>query len=267
MRSLIVVRCGDQSLHLNWCVPREQRTYDVAVSYFGRHSERWVESCDIFHAFQGSKWEGLAVFLRVHDGIWKSYDYIWFPDDDLCMCRDDLERFLFICRQERFVVAQPALLPSSYYSWSITLQRRWCRWRRTNFVEVMAPCFRGEDFSLFQQTFSENTSGWGLEYLWWWLAKKHGRDRFAVVDETGMLHTRPVGTGKSGGAKADPRFEEEQLYRKFRIVKEKPKNVSSNWKVLTFFLGGIVNRYKVMRRLLPKRLVKVVCSNGCVRNI
>lgn len=77
----------------------------------------------------------------------------------------------------------------------------------------------------------------------------------------------PLGTGKSGGAKADPRFEEEQLYRKFRIVKEKPKNVSSNWKVLTFFLGGIVNRYKVMRRLLPKRLVKVVCSNGCVRNI
>lgn len=55
MRSLIVVRCGDQSLHLNWCVPRQDRTYDVAVSYFGNYPDRWIETCDIFHTFKGSK--------------------------------------------------------------------------------------------------------------------------------------------------------------------------------------------------------------------
>jgi len=256
VRSLIVVRCGDQSLHLNWCVPREQRTYDVALSYFGRHPERWVESCDIFHAFEGSKWEGLADFLRIHDGIWKSYDYIWFPDDDLCMCRDDLERFLFICRQERFVVAQPALLPSSYYSWSITLQRRWCRWRRTNFVEVMAPCFRGEDFSLFQQTFSENTSGWGLEYLWWWLAKKHGRDRFAVVDETGMFHTRPVGSAATGGAKRKPRLEEDEIYEKHGFRKEKPKVLARQTRLSEACWEKILHKYKLVRRWCGSPLVK-----------
>lgn len=108
------------------------------------------------------------------------------------MCRDDLERFFEICRDEHFVIAQPSLLPSSFFSWSITLQRRWCCWRSTNFVEIMAPCFRGEDFVFFQSSFSENTSGWGLDYLWWWLAKQHGLGKFAVVDEIGMLHTRAV---------------------------------------------------------------------------
>lgn len=249
MRSLIVIRCDDRSLHLNWCVPRDQRTYDVALSYFGSHPDRWAESCDIFHACKGSKWEGLAAFLCVHDGIWENYDYLWFPDDDLCMCRDDLERFLSICRKEQFVVAQPALLPSSYYSWPITLQRRWCSWRRTNFVEVMAPCFRGEDFALFQPTFSENTSGWGLEYLWWWLAKKQGKNRFAVVDETGMLHTRPVGSAASGGAKKNPRLEEDAVYKKYGFRKEKPRVLACQTRLAECFWEKVVNKNKLVRRL------------------
>ena len=241
MRSLIVVRCGDQSLHLNWCVPRQDRTYDVAVSYFGNYPDRWIETCDIFHTFKGSKWEGLADFLRLYDGIWHDYDYIWFPDDDLCMCRDDLERFFEICRDEHFVIAHPSLLPSSFFSWSITLQRRWCCWRSTNFVEIMAPCFRGEDFVFFQSSFSENTSGWGLDYLWWWLAKQHGLGKFAVVDEIGMLHTRAVGTAMSGGAKSNPRVEEDALYEKFNFRKEKPRTLSYNTQPLKILANKIFN--------------------------
>jgi len=157
------------------------------------------------------------------------------------MCRDDLERFFEICRDEHFVIAQPSLLPSSFFSWSITLQRRWCCWRSTNFVEIMAPCFRGEDFVFFQSSFSENTSGWGLDYLWWWLAKQHGLGKFAVVDEIGMLHTRAVGTAMSGGAKSNPRVEEDALYEKFNFRKEKPRTLSYNTQPLKILANKIFN--------------------------
>lgn len=71
MRSLIVVRCGDQSLHLNWCVPRQDRTYDVAVSYFGNYPDRWIETCDILKKGRFSPvvtWLDGAVVLREHLG-------------------------------------------------------------------------------------------------------------------------------------------------------------------------------------------------------
>lgn len=105
----------------------------------------------------------------------------------------------------------------------------------------MTPCFRGEDFVFFQSSFSENTSGWGLDYLWWWLAKQHGLGKFAVVDEIGMLHTRAVGTAMSGGAKSNPRVEEDALYEKFNFRKEKPRTLSYNTQPLKILANKIFN--------------------------
>ena len=93
----------------------------------------------------------------------------------------------------------------------------------------------------FQSSFSENTSGWGLDYLWWWLAKQHGLGKFAVVDEIGMLHTRAVGTAMSGGAKSNPRVEEDALYEKFNFRKEKPRTLSYNTQPLKILANKIFN--------------------------
>ena len=90
-------------------------------------------------------------------------------------------------------------------------------------------------------TSRQPASGWGLDYLWWWLAKQHGLGKFAVVDEIGMLHTRAVGTAMSGGAKSNPRVEEDALYEKFNFRKEKPRTLSYNTQPLKILANKIFN--------------------------
>ena len=149
MKALIIVRGGDKSLHQQWLLtPKEKRSYDVALSYFGSNPDFWKDRCDIFHHCSGSKWEGLSDFIKKYKDIFSSYDYIWLPDDDLIMHNSDVEKFFSICRKNDFIISQPSLMKYSFYSWKITLQHKLYSFRETNFVEIMAPCFKASSFSI-----------------------------------------------------------------------------------------------------------------------
>lgn len=43
MRSLVVVRGGDKSLHLQWWCDPKERAFDIALSYFGDNCEFWKD--------------------------------------------------------------------------------------------------------------------------------------------------------------------------------------------------------------------------------
>ncbi len=196
MKNLIVVRCGDNSLHEKWISP--DANYDVVVSYFGNEAKFDLEHLKFFHAYKGSKWEGLNDFFQSND-FWREYDAIWLPDDDIDTDVQTLNKFFDLFHQYKFDIAQPALDTRSYFSWALLLQNTSFKYRKTNFVEVMIPCFSKSTFEKIYSTFSENKSGWGLDFLW---PQMLGREaNIAVVDEVSVFHTRPVGSAGSGMGK------------------------------------------------------------------
>lgn len=218
---LILVRAGDRSLHPQWLAP--EREWDLAVSYYGDFPERYRGQYDLLHCFKGSKWQGICNFLDTHADLVARYEWLWLPDDDLFCDAATIDRFFAICRAADFTIAQPALTPWSYTSWPITVQDERLLLRQTDFVEIMAPCFAMKHFHLFRPTLSENTSGWGLEWLWSRIAQQSDVFRIGIVDAAPVFHTRPVGSAGHGGSASAPRAEYEDLLRRHGLTPHEPR--------------------------------------------
>lgn len=225
-KNLVIVRAGDHSLHPQWLSPKVQRNWDLVISYFGNEENPYHGQYEYLHIFKGSKWQGIADFCEHNAALVQQYDYIWLPDDDLLLTCQNINEFFALCAEHDLTLSQPALLLSSYISYHITLQRYLCTLRRTNFVEIMAPCFNQALFSLTKHTFSLTSSGWGLECLWKDIAKKNNLYRFGIVDKTPLLHTRPVSIGTNGGATDSPESEMNWLLNEYKLTVEKTRNLS-----------------------------------------
>lgn len=196
MKNLIVVRCGDKSLHEKWV--STEANYDIALSYFGDDPKFDIEKIKFFHPYKGSKWEGLYNFFTTTD-FWKDYDAIWLPDDDIDTDTQTINQFFDLFHYYKFDLAQPSLDERSYYSWGILLNNKSFKYRETNFVEVMIPCFNKKSFESLYLTFKENKSGWGLDNLW---PKQLGdSSKIGIIDEVKVFHTRPVGSAGNGVGK------------------------------------------------------------------
>lgn len=220
--NLVVVRAGDKSLHPQW-LANGPRSWDLAVSYYGDYPERYKDQYDLLHLYKGPKWEGIADFLNAHRELVQAYRYVWFPDDDLLTSAENIDRFFSICADADFTVAQPALTRYSYYTWPITRRQPDAIYRRTNFVEIMAPCFKVETLPLFEPTFTLSSSCWGVEWLWWDIAGKAGAARFGIVDCAPVQHTRKVGSAGSGGATGSPWQEKNKLMEEYELREIEPR--------------------------------------------
>ena len=223
-QALVVIRCGDASLHPEYV--NQNTEFDVVLSYFGNQLPYDLTHVQYVHYCKGSKWEGLNAFFQTNPSIWQAYDYIWLPDDDLSADVDTINQFLHIARQEQFDLAQPALTHNSYWSFLITRQVQGLLYRLTNFVEVMAPLFYRDAFAQCVETFAENKSGFGLDFLWRTLLKNR---KIGIIDQTPVFHTRPVGSAGNGmGAQAHgqaltPRDERKALFKKHGIFAKNKK--------------------------------------------
>ena len=227
MRSnLILVRAGNNSLHPLWL--DKTRSFDLVLSYFGDQPEKFKGQYDVLHRYKGSKWEGISNFFSNPKNIriLKKYDYVWLPDDDLLASCSEINRFFELVEKYDLALSQPSLKDKSYISWQITLQRTDLSHRVTDFVEIMAPCFRVRDFSLFSSTFSENKSGFGLEWLWSRIASEANL-KLGIIDEVGVFHTRPVGSGDRGIGGINPNLEQEQLFTKHGLTAKTPEVIDA----------------------------------------
>ena len=227
-KALVVIRCGDASLHPEYV--NQYADFDVVLSYFGNDLPYDLTHIQYAHYCKGSKWEGLNAFFQANPSIWQAYDYIWLPDDDLSSDVANINQFLQIAAQERFDLAQPGLTHNSYWSFLITRQVKGLRYRVSNFVEVMAPLFSRSAFAVCVDTFAENKSGFGLDFLWRTLLK--GR-KIGIIDQTPVFHTRPVGSAGNGmgaqkaGNVVTPRDERKALFKKYRIFAKNKKCTSA----------------------------------------
>lgn len=188
-KHLIFAAVGDKSLHGMWA-PHADRTYDLWLIYYGNdeaRAEQYRGECDQFWREKGQK---LHLMEHMRDrGLYsyEGYDYVWFPDDDIAITPDQIERFFEIMAEEQLDIAQPGLI--GYANHPITRVHRPFKLRWTNFVEVMAPAFSAEALMRCAPSFKENVSSYGLDHLWWHVLRCPERG-LGIVDEVPMLHTR-----------------------------------------------------------------------------
>jgi hypothetical protein len=211
-RNLALFRSGPTSLHPHAVARLAQQNFDYCLSWFGADDPADLGMADgatFVHRVKGPKWPGVHATLVEYREVIDRYDYVWLPDDDL-MCVPELVSEMFdVAAQLKLDLAQPALDPASYFSYPITLQHPRFQVRWTSFVEVMAPLLSTPFLWKVLPTIAENVTGWGLDFVW---PTMTSIGKMAIIDETPVLHTRPVGGPNYAAAKqAGGRSPEEEL--------------------------------------------------------
>jgi F5/8 type C domain len=186
MRGLVVLRCGQSSLHWDWLDDRRQN-WDLLLCPYQDIDARGLEA----RVIPGQKWDGLAQFFATNQA-WRDYDYICLPDDDIATDAPTLNGIFALCEAFKISLAAPALTPNSYFSHLITMQNSQFAARRTSFIEIMMPCFSKAFFQEILPTLglSRSGTGFGLDYLWPNLLSYENTWTF---DAAAVHHTRPAG--------------------------------------------------------------------------
>ncbi len=210
--NLIIVRAGNASLHPAWLAGPESRTWDLVVNYFGSDPDIYRQPDVVRIDSTGPKWPPLHQLLLDHPEYLENYEYVWLPDDDLAMSKQDINRFFELCSEYKLELAQPSLTPDSPVTHPLLIHNTATRLRFTNFVEVMAPCFSAPCLRRALQTFSETQSGWGIDWLW----PDFVNDRengIAVIDDVVIRHTRPLGGPNYDAMRAAGKSPRDELLR------------------------------------------------------
>ena len=216
-RNLVVLRAGDASLHPEW-LSGPSRDFDLFLSYYGTVPGRYERDADFYERRPGPKWSCVAELLAANAWLLEEYQAIWFPDDDLSVDTDMINRMFAFFHAHQLCLAQPALTRNSYYTWSTLLQDERSYLRFTGFVEVMAPIFSQAALAACRHTFGESRSGWGLDWVWPTLCRSAGLDRIAVIDATPVHHTRPVGGELyRNHLDLDPRADAARIIRRYGL--------------------------------------------------
>lgn len=188
MKNLVVGVVGDTSLHRTW-VNKANRNFDLFLIYYGDKDDRYLKDAKYYDRAKGTKFVILDQILRKHGDIFSKYDAVFVPDDDIHMEANDIEIFLDVFHKYNLWLAQPSIV--GWYSLHMVLSNPDYVLRFTNWVEVMTPCFSRNALELCRDTFMENRSNWGIDYLW---SKMLGypTDKIAIVDKVAVVHTRPT---------------------------------------------------------------------------
>jgi len=193
-KNLILVRAGDDSLHPEW-IDSGALDFEIFVSYYGHTEGKFKDKAHYYEAERGLKFPVLAKLLSERRGFFRDFDAIWFPDDDLKANPSTINRMFDLFHEYDLWLAQPALGPGSHVTFSDTYQVVHSKLRYSGFVEIMCPIIGKKALDILAPSFSLSASGWGLDFLWPHLLN-YPTDRIAILDETPVIHTRPLGTGK-----------------------------------------------------------------------
>ena len=186
---LALFRAGPSSLHPSAIERLGEQNFDYALSWFGDDAPHATGAAFV-HMQKGAKWPGLEQTLIAHWDEIQKYRYVWMPDDDLLCVPEQVSRMFSICDDLNLELAQPALTRDSYFTHAITLQHTAFQLRFTNFVEIMAPVLSIDLLGRIFHTLHGNVSGYGLDPVW---ARYSELGRVAIIDDTPVKHTRPVG--------------------------------------------------------------------------
>lgn len=227
-KNLIIARCGDKSLHMNW-LKNGNPDFDLIVTFYGDVvPEAWANTKFYYEIefLKGSKWRGLYDYMKKNES-WKNYEYILFPDDDLLCSARDLNGIFSYAHELGADLCQPALDINSYFSHFITLKHASFNYRYTNFVELMTPCMSRRMVEATLDLFDETESGWGMDFYWSKLIEENDFLPPVIIDDITITHTRPVGSANSGvgSGLASPRIDLQSLCQKLAFIPAAPINL------------------------------------------
>lgn len=188
--NLVIVRAGDASLHPQWCAGARNRTWDLLISYYGNDPRIYRGADSLRVDTPGTKCRGLTELFRRERARISRYDYILLADDDLDWRADDINRLFEICAQYGLDLAQPSLTADSWFAHTSVVHNPLFRLRYTSYVEGMVTCLSQRGWRAIAHTFSENVSGFGIDYVWPHLIRS---GRMAVIDAVQVRHTQPSG--------------------------------------------------------------------------
>lgn len=131
------------------------------------------------------KWKNIKNILE-RFGFGK-YQYYFFPDPDLEIDVDSINKLFKIANENKFALCQPALTHNSFgsheelYSKAIKNEA----FRTVSMVEIMCPCFSKALLKKLLWTFELSFSGYGLDFLWAKYVQGY------VIDSITVRHPRP----------------------------------------------------------------------------
>ena len=195
MRSNVVIsRNGKDSLHQYWISKNYiDRNWDLILLFYERKAFDNFNTSEGVSKFyiEGGKWTSIYNFLLSSNAL-NTYDYYWFPDDDLEIDSISINKMFQIMNKHNLFVAQPSLTKDSFYTFLLLIQNEDFILRYSNFIEVMAPCITKKVLQGALEDFKECESGIGLDHLWGNYFN-YELKKMAILDEISMKHTRPVG--------------------------------------------------------------------------
>lgn len=189
--NLVIATVGDNSLHKEWI--KEKPNFELVLLYYGDDKEiakSYISDTPHLYAAKGFKWWLIKSFIEDNLEWISQFDYIWFPDDDIEINTQNINKLFDLTKKYQLWLCQPALL--GYVSHQITLPQVDYLLRYTNFVEVMAPMMSLDTVLKLKDTFDINYSSWGLDGVWHYLLGQP-KDKVAVIDSVIMKHTKPQG--------------------------------------------------------------------------
>ncbi|MBM6997242.1 hypothetical protein IM700_016400 [Paenibacillus sp. DXFW5] len=194
-RNLIVCRAGNASLHPKW-IESETRNFDLLIDYYGDEEQKYADHSDLYITNNnGRKFSAIYNTILKNQDKFEQYDAVWFPDDDLLTDTENINKMFDIFHAHNLALAQPALTNDSFYSHHITLQNSETTLRYSFYCEVMAPIFSRDALFQCYHSFNLGQVGWGLDFIWPQILG-YPHKKIAIIDETPVKHTRPVGGGE-----------------------------------------------------------------------
>ena len=210
--NLLIVAAGNSSLHEKWLTA--DRSYDVWIIYYGSDENKaslYRSQSDKLFVAKGMKLE-LARTLLLEELHFRKkfnfeqYNYVWFPDDDLQFSSNAYSaNLLFETAQLLKADAFQPAIQNEHISpnWEATKLIPGAFCHRTNLVEMMGHGFSGAAFSraylpaIHAMEFMK--SGWGIDPIWMKIGEATFRRPLYtfVLDNCPIIHTRPVGGGRS----------------------------------------------------------------------
>jgi hypothetical protein len=190
MKNLVLARVGPNSLHQCWIDRGAPRAWDLHLLPYQPIPEQPPE-CLVHDVIPGPKWSGLRELLNGWDG-WRDYDYVWLPDDDVYANQTTITRMFEVARTLDLELFAPALHETSFFAHFDTMVNRRFHARSVGFVEIMIPGFSRRALELLLPTLDLTKTGWGwgLDSVW---PKLLDYEKVGLIDETAVIHTRPVG--------------------------------------------------------------------------
>lgn len=242
--ALIVAPAGNTSRHYMWLQdedPIQGRNWDLALLYYGDNENFTCKECIAVWRGQGAKWNVIHRFLledpRFHN-ISQNYAAVTFMDDDLQITASVLNTFFEVFVAFDLTIAQPSCCMGSYSYWqAVTAQRDARVLHYTSFVELMAPTISAPFFdSIVRSTLEEAYTGWGLDFVWPYLAG-WPTNKIAVVDAVCMLHggQAPRKRVYESGLPMSPWEEWDRQLAKYNLTEHVVAEAGMQWKVPSEF--------------------------------